>query len=199
MMLRALGCVAVLGLSLMMGTGAARAQNLDEGKSAAQLFSANCVVCHKAAKGLAKGQAGSGLNGFLRKHYTTGTEMAGLLADYLNANGGAAGNKRLGGEGADKPGDKSADKPGDKPAEKRKRQASETAPKPAATTRDGKPAASSSAAAGEDRPAAAIADDKADDGKAIDEKAADDKASDDKPAGEARQAEEEAGRGHQAF
>jgi len=78
------------------GMGAAQAENLDAGKSAAQLFSSNCSVCHSSVRGLAKGQAGSGLQGFLRQHYTTGVDMAKLLANYVNANGGS-GSARLGG------------------------------------------------------------------------------------------------------
>lgn len=95
---RALVLAATMWASALVASVPAGAENLDQGKSAAQLFSANCSVCHKAARGLAQAQAGTGLRGFLRQHYTTGVDMATLLADYLNANGGGTGNKRLGGE-----------------------------------------------------------------------------------------------------
>jgi mono/diheme cytochrome c family protein len=51
--LAALGVIAVL-----TGT-AANAQNLDQGKSAAKLFSDSCATCHRSAHGLAKGRFNS--------------------------------------------------------------------------------------------------------------------------------------------
>lgn len=73
-----------LGLALLAGTGAACAQeNLDEGKSAAQLFASACSACHKSPQGLAKSANVGAMTDFLRQHYTASKESAGLLAGYL--------------------------------------------------------------------------------------------------------------------
>ena len=63
------------------------AQNLDAGKTPAQLFSSTCSACHSTPRGLLKSVAAGQLPGFLRQHYTTGSEMAGTLAGYLVQNG----------------------------------------------------------------------------------------------------------------
>lgn len=69
--------------------------NYSAGKSAEQLFKSDCSGCHKTAQGLVKASAGLGfgVDGFLRKHYTTSRETAALLADYLVANAGAGESK----------------------------------------------------------------------------------------------------------
>lgn len=93
LILPATGWPIILASLAAVGLGAAapaRAENLDEGKSAAQLFSSNCSVCHKSVRDLSKSAQGAGLQSFLRQHYTTGTDMARLLAGYVNAQGGSA-------------------------------------------------------------------------------------------------------------
>lgn len=67
------------------------AVDLNEGKSAAELFQAGCAVCHQSAAGLAKGRRDSELAGFLRQHYTSGTQHAAVLAGFLAAAGGGRG------------------------------------------------------------------------------------------------------------
>src|SRR3954466_7804031 len=67
----------------------AAAQNLEAGKSPAQLFSANCSVCHKSARGLLKSVPPGQLPGFLRQHYTTSSDMAQSMSSYVIANGAA--------------------------------------------------------------------------------------------------------------
>ncbi len=62
----------------------AGAQNLDAGKSASQIFSEVCANCHRSPRELKSG-AGAG---FLREHYTTGSEMASTMAAYLAGAGG---------------------------------------------------------------------------------------------------------------
>lgn len=69
----------------------AQAQNLEAGKSPAQLFSANCTVCHKSARGLLKSVTPGDLPGFLRQHYTTSPDMAKSLSGYVAANGAGGG------------------------------------------------------------------------------------------------------------
>lgn len=62
-------------------------QNLDAGKTPAQLFGGNCNACHKSARGLLRTVAPGSLPGFLRQHYTTSSDMAKVLSGYLLANG----------------------------------------------------------------------------------------------------------------
>lgn len=80
----------LLGLAAMvaLASGAARAENLDAGKSAAALFTASCAGCHSSPRGLAKDR--SGLVSFLQEHYTSGPQTAAALAAYLIANPGSA-------------------------------------------------------------------------------------------------------------
>jgi hypothetical protein len=72
-------------LALCAGAPAAAQENLDQGKSAAQLFASDCAVCHKTTNGLAKGAGILGLKAFLREHYTASVESAAALAAYVNA------------------------------------------------------------------------------------------------------------------
>ncbi|OKO91019.1 hypothetical protein AC629_03655 [Bradyrhizobium sp. NAS80.1] len=86
---RALSLATVL---LLIGFGAtdtvfAQATNLEAGKSPSQLFAQTCNACHKSPRGLLKSVAPGSLPGFLRQHYTTSSDMAGILASYLVSNG----------------------------------------------------------------------------------------------------------------
>jgi hypothetical protein len=65
----------------------AQATNLEAGKSPSQIFAGTCTACHKAPRGLLKTVPASSLSSFLRQHYTTSPEMAGVLASYLISNG----------------------------------------------------------------------------------------------------------------
>ena len=69
-----------VGAALFVGGGAARAENLDAGKSAQALFASTCQACHASPKGLAKDT--SGLVSFLREHYTASPDSASALAAY---------------------------------------------------------------------------------------------------------------------
>jgi mono/diheme cytochrome c family protein len=73
----------LLGAFCMLGSGAARAQNIDEGKSAQQLYAATCAACHKNPSALAKGRFRATLLPFLQDHYTTSMSEAWALASYL--------------------------------------------------------------------------------------------------------------------
>src|SRR4051794_40813487 len=87
MLSRALSLATVMLLIGGFAAAPARAQNLEAGKSPAQIFSGTCTACHKGARGLLKTVAPGSLPGFLRQHYTTSSEMAGVLASYLISNG----------------------------------------------------------------------------------------------------------------
>jgi hypothetical protein len=65
----------------------AQATNLEAGKSPSQIFAGTCTVCHKSPRGLLKTVPAGSLPGFLREHYTTSPDMAGLLSSYLISNG----------------------------------------------------------------------------------------------------------------
>jgi hypothetical protein len=66
---------------------AAVAQNLDAGKSGAQIFSEVCSNCHRSPRELRSNPGTS----FLREHYTTGSDMASTMSAYLSGSGTGAG------------------------------------------------------------------------------------------------------------
>src|ERR1700686_5499017 len=89
MLSRALSLAAV---TLLIGCFAeapvqAQAQNLEAGKSPSQIFAGTCTACHKSPRGLLKSVPAGSLPGFLRQHYTTSPEMAGVLSSFLISNG----------------------------------------------------------------------------------------------------------------
>ena len=90
MLSRALSLATVTLLIGCLTAGVARAvENLDAGKSPSQIFSNTCSACHKSPRGLVKSVSSASLPGFLRQHYTTGTDMASVLSSYLISNGAA--------------------------------------------------------------------------------------------------------------
>src|SRR5271156_5213372 len=73
-----------IGLLVALAPAMARAQtNIDQGKSASQIFSNACAECHKSASALRKGKSAAALAEFLREHYTTGREQAASLAAFV--------------------------------------------------------------------------------------------------------------------
>jgi hypothetical protein len=81
----ALGLLAASGFlfgPILFGSPAL-AQNIDEGKSAPQLFAGSCVTCHKSPNNLAKGRMTPTLFLFLQDHYTTSKSDAWSLSSYL--------------------------------------------------------------------------------------------------------------------
>src|SRR5262245_26846442 len=62
-------------------------ENLEAGKSPAQIFAGTCNACHKSPRGLLKSVPASSLPGFLRQHYTTSSDMASVLSSYVVSNG----------------------------------------------------------------------------------------------------------------
>ncbi len=89
MLNRALGLAMVILLlsSFAAERALAQAQNLEAGKSPSQIFAGTCNVCHKSPRGLMKTVTPGALPGFLRQHYTTSSDMAGVVASYLISNG----------------------------------------------------------------------------------------------------------------
>jgi hypothetical protein len=80
----------LLGLLVAGAAGPAAAQDFTAGKTPAQLFQSDCSACHKSPQGLSRGLDQRSLAGFLREHYTTKQESAGVLAAYVAGAGGGA-------------------------------------------------------------------------------------------------------------
>lgn len=104
--MRALVSVVVAGfLAISLSAGASAQEDLERGKSGAQIFTSDCAICHKTPQAVLKGGAPG--EGFLRQHYTSSRETAASVAAYLR---GIKAPARV--ERAAKP--KSAAKTGDK-------------------------------------------------------------------------------------
>ncbi len=82
-----------LGATILIGSAAARAEDLDHGKSAQRLFADSCATCHRSARGLAKGRFSVTLFLFLRDHYATNSSSAWALTSYLESVDGAQPSK----------------------------------------------------------------------------------------------------------
>jgi len=108
---------AMLVLALVAAGPAGAQENLDTGKSGAQLFASDCAACHKTPQAVARGGGMLGLSNFLREHYTASRESAGIIAAYLDtfsrapapANRAPAGKRTAKGDDKGKVGEK---KPG---------------------------------------------------------------------------------------
>ena len=73
-----------IGFLALLAPATAHAQtNIDQGKSASQLFANACAECHKAPHALAKGKSAATVAEFLGEHYTTGRDQAAALAVYV--------------------------------------------------------------------------------------------------------------------
>jgi hypothetical protein len=87
---RALSLATVMLLIGCLAAGRTLAQeNLDAGKTPSQIFAGTCNACHKSPRGLLKTVPPGSLPSFLRQHYTTSPNMAGVLSSYLISNGAA--------------------------------------------------------------------------------------------------------------
>jgi len=107
---RALSLATVMLLVGCCTMGQVEAQeNLEAGKSPSQIFASTCTACHKSPRGLLKKLPPGSLTAFLRQHYTTSSQMAGVLASYLISNG--ATDTRYGGGAKGRKDAKSGAKP----------------------------------------------------------------------------------------
>ena len=82
-----LATVTLLIGDLATAPADAQATNLEAGKSPSQIFAGTCTACHKSPRGLLKTVPAGSLPSFLKQHYTTSPDMAGLLSSYLISNG----------------------------------------------------------------------------------------------------------------
>jgi hypothetical protein len=83
-----IGTVAAVAF-VMFPTMALAQVNIDQGKSAADIFSSVCTACHKTSRGLAAGKNSLMLSAFLREHYTASSDQASALAAYVLGAGGS--------------------------------------------------------------------------------------------------------------
>src|SRR5215510_3277298 len=74
--------LTISSLALCFTISAAAQGSLEQGKTAAQLYAANCASCHKSPQSVAKATGIS--ESFLREHYTPSSQSAATLAAYLN-------------------------------------------------------------------------------------------------------------------
>ena len=79
----AMSVVLMIMGALMSGT--AQAEDLEQGKSGAKLFAANCAHCHRSPRGLAKDRVSWTLSRFLQQHYTSGSASAQTLTAFLQS------------------------------------------------------------------------------------------------------------------
>jgi hypothetical protein len=76
--------LSVVGVLALLGIGPVWAQeNVEAGKTPAQLYASDCAICHKSPNGLTKAGGLLGLQSFLREHYTASRETAAAIAQYL--------------------------------------------------------------------------------------------------------------------
>jgi len=74
--------LAISSLALCFTISAAAQGSLEQGKTAVQLYAANCASCHKSPESVAKATEIS--ESFLREHYSPSAQSAATLAAYLN-------------------------------------------------------------------------------------------------------------------
>jgi hypothetical protein len=77
--------LAIGSLALCVASSARAQGDLDQGKTAAQLYAAGRATCHKSLQSVSNTKWFFGLESFLREHYTSSRESAAILAAYLKA------------------------------------------------------------------------------------------------------------------
>jgi hypothetical protein len=78
------GVPLAIGLLTLCVASSAEAQgNLDQGKTAAELYATGCAGCHKSPQSVSNTKWRLALESFLREHYTSSRESAAILAAYL--------------------------------------------------------------------------------------------------------------------
>lgn len=77
--------LAIAVLALWLAGPAGAVENLDSGKTGAQLFALDCAICHKSAASLGKAGGLFGLSNFLSQHYTSSNQSAAVIAAYLES------------------------------------------------------------------------------------------------------------------
>ena len=75
--------LAVGSLVLCFASSAGAQGSLEAGKTAVQLYAANCASCHKSPQSVTKTTGIFGLESYLRDHYTPSAQSAAIIAAYL--------------------------------------------------------------------------------------------------------------------
>lgn len=81
--------LAICVVALAFAGSAGAQENIDQGKSPAQLFASDCAICHKSPAALSKAGGLFGMESFLRQHYTASRESAAAISNYLKSFGDA--------------------------------------------------------------------------------------------------------------
>ncbi|HEU4661398.1 MAG TPA: cytochrome C [Pseudolabrys sp.] len=82
---RDIGLLLLAVLAASAALPVAAQENVEAGKTPAQLYATDCAICHKSPRGLSKAGGMFGLSSFLRKHYTASRETAAVIAKYLES------------------------------------------------------------------------------------------------------------------
>jgi len=77
--------VLMTALAFCLTAPAGAVENLDSGKTGAQLYASDCFICHKNPGALAKAGGIFGLSNYLREHYTASSQSADAIAGYLES------------------------------------------------------------------------------------------------------------------
>src|ERR1700751_2268879 len=88
--------VALVFLASAVASSAGAQGNLDQGKTAAQLYTSACAPCHKSPQSVSKTKRLFGLESFLRQHYTSSSQSDAILAAYLKGQEQQPGDTQLG-------------------------------------------------------------------------------------------------------
>ena len=75
--------LAVAALALLVAGPALAQEDIDAGKTPAQLYAQDCAICHKTPHGLTKVGGLLALQNYLRVHYTASRQSAAAIAAYL--------------------------------------------------------------------------------------------------------------------
>ena len=76
-----------LGSLALFLTSSGAQEDLDRGKTPAQLYASGCATCHKSPQSVAKTNSIFGLESFLSEHYTTSREIGGPSGRLLERTG----------------------------------------------------------------------------------------------------------------
>src|SRR5262245_3741605 len=75
--------LTISSLVLCVASSAGAQGNLDQSKTAAQLYASNCATCHESLQSVSNTKSFFELKSFLSQHYTSNRESAANLAAYL--------------------------------------------------------------------------------------------------------------------
>jgi len=75
--------LTISSLALCVASSAGAQGNLDQAKTAAQLYASGCATCHKSPQSVINTKGFFALKSFLSQHYTSNRESAAILAAYL--------------------------------------------------------------------------------------------------------------------